>query len=565
MDENIEKKKATVVDFTSVKGKKGKSKGKGAKIGPIKGAILTVIFAALYFYFALPAINLQDPDFYWFFIITLAFYCIVTLMTTPELKTETDPANIFKTVKKVCKWPLYACIALIVIFLIGTLVSSVIFRSGSYSELLEVRTGDFSTEVEEADFDQIPMLDKDSAERLGDRKMGELSDMVSQFEVNDDYSQINLDGTPVRVATLRYGDIFKWFNNMSEGLPAYIVIDMVTQNVEVVRLDEGMKYSMYDYFGRNLNRHLRFSYPTFIFDEPNFEIDDDGNPWWIVPKLEKTIGLFGGTDANGAVLVNAITGESQYYEQVPEWVDRVYSAELIIEQYNYYGQYQSGFLNSLFGQQGVTVTTSGSNYLAMNDDVYVYTGITSVGGDQSNLGFILTNQRTKETSYYPVAGAEEYSARYSAEGKVQHLGYASTFPLLLNVSGQPTYFMSLKDNAGLVKMFAMVNVQQYTIVATGTTIEECEEEYYRLLLENDVTEEVVIPQNTVSGRVSDIRTAVIEGNSYYYFMLDNDGLYYAISAADDQMAIIINVGDNVDITTGEFEGEIAAATSIKLK
>ena len=188
--------------------------------------------------------------------------------------------------------------------------------------------------------------------------------------------------------------------------------------------------------------------------------DEDGTPYWVCAKKEKTIGLFGGTDNHGAVLVNAITGESEYLTEPPEWVDHVYSAELIIEQYDYYGQYHNGFWNSIFGQRDVTVTTDGYNYLAEGDDVYLYTGVTSVGGDESNIGFLLSNQRTKETKYYPCAGATEYSAMDSAEGQVQNLRYTATFPLLLNVAEQPTYFMALKDASELVKMYAMVNVNQ---------------------------------------------------------------------------------------------------------
>ena len=172
----------------------------------------------------------------------------------------------------------------------------------------------------------------------------------------------------------------------------------------------------------------------------------------------KTIGLFGGTDIQGAVLVNAVTGESQYYEEVPNWVDHVYDANLIMEQYDYYGMYHNGFINSIFGQRDVTHTTEGYNYIAIGDDVYMYTGVTSVTSDQSNIGFILSNQRTKETHFYSVAGATEASAQASAMSQVQQMRYVATFPLLLNIADQPTYFMSLKGEDGLVKMYAMVNV-----------------------------------------------------------------------------------------------------------
>ena len=545
---NIPKKKATVV---------GKSKL------PLCLA-LTAAFAAVYFYVALPAINLHDESFYTFFLLCVGVFCVLTLITGGFTLTEgEEPNEVFRTIWKRCKWPLLACLVLLLVLVVGTLLGSVVFRSDAYTQLLAIENGDFAADVAEISFDKVPMLDKDSAERLGSRKLGELADMVSQFEVASNYNQINWQDTPVRVATLRYGDLFKWFNNRKAGLPAYVRVDMVEQTAEVVRLPEGMKYTTYDHFGRNLYRHLRFSYPTWLFDSPNFEIDEEGNPWWICPRIVKTIGLFGGTDVQGAVLVDAITGESTYYApaDIPDWVDRVYAADLLIQQYNYYGQYQSGFLNSIFGQKGCTITTEGYNYIALNDDVYVYTGVTSLGGDESNIGFILVNQRTKAAKYYPCAGAEEYSAEESAEGVVQHLGYDATFPLLLNIDGQPTYFMSLKDNAGLVKMYAMVTVQNYNVVATGNTLPECQNSYSKLLRQEGLSQEA---ETGVEGVIDEIRTAVIEGNSWYYFRLIGESHYYAVSAAQCEIAVILNKGDKVMILDAAQEGDIRTAGTIRL-
>ena len=375
----------------------------------------------------------------------------------------------------------------------------------------------------------------------------------------------------MRVTPLRYGDWIKWLNNRSQGLPAYLVIDMVTQNVDVVRLDQGIRYTTAEHFGRNLNRYLRFRYPTYLFDAPAFEIDEDGNPFWVCPRIRKTIGLFGGTDIAGAVLVNAVTGECTYYDaaDVPSWIDHVYPAELIIQQYDYHGTYVNGFINSLFGQRDVTVTTDGYNYLAIGDDVYMYTGITSVVSDESNIGFILSNQRTKETRFYTVAGAEEYSAMESAQGQVQQMKYAATFPLLLNIADQPTYFMALKDAAGLVKMYAMVNVSQYQIVATGGDVAECESNYRQMLARYNLIDDsdANIPADTqeAAGILSDIRTAVIGGDSRYYLRLQGESVYYVISAADAPQVVTLNTGDRVTITYRPQEGaSILEATAVTL-
>ena len=499
--------------------------------------IVTIVAGFIYFYVELPPINLHSAAFYSFFLFLSVVYCITAVITSGIYRQAENGKTFWKLLKGSCIVPLIVIGAVFVIYVVGGLLSSVVIRSGAYAKLITVETGDFTQDIEEISFDQIPMLDRDSAEKLGDRKLGELADMVSQFEVADNYTQINYKGRPVRVTPLRYGDIFKWLNNRSAGLPAYLIIDMVTQEVDVVRLPEGMHYTTAEHFSRNLYRHLRFQYPTYIFNEPTFEIDEEGTPYWVCPRIVKRIGLFGGTDIQGAVLVNAITGESQYYTDIPTWVDGVYSAEIIMDQYDYYGTYQGGFINSLFGQKNVTVTTEGYNYIAANDDVYVYTGVTSAGSDESNIGFILTNQRTKQTTFYSIAGAEEFSAMNSAEGVVQHLNYSATFPLLLNISNQPTYFMALKDYAGLVKMYAMVNVQQYQIVATGASVEECQSNYYKLLRQNklDTGEAPILPadEDTVTGIVTALRSAVIDGTTMYYVTLDAGNIVYCISMRDD--------------------------------
>lgn len=413
--------------------------------------VVTAVVGFVYFYVSLPAINPQSGDFYSF----LALLCIVytisvfvlsakplgngeySVVRTPREKIK----DWFLFVKKSCLPVLILFAAVVAVAIVGQIISMPIFRASAYRELLTVQTGDFATDIAEISFNKIPTLDRASAEYLGDRQMGTLSDMVSQFEYSGDSTQINYQGRPVRVAPIAYADLIKWFTNRGNGLPAYVVVDMVTQEATVTRLSEGIKYSFSEPLNRNILRHLRFQYPTMMFATPEFEIDEDGRPWWIAPRVVKRIGLFGGTDIQGAVLVDAITGESQYYEEVPNWVDTLYVPELIMQQYDYHGTLVHGFINSILGQRDVTITTDGYNYIAMNDDVYMYTGVTSANADQSNLGFLLTNQRTKETHFYTAPGATEYAAKLSAQGVVQDLGYTATFPILLNIAGEPTYFI----------------------------------------------------------------------------------------------------------------------------
>ncbi|MDE6182405.1 MAG: CvpA family protein, partial [Eubacteriales bacterium] len=359
---------------------------------------------------------------------------------------------------------------------------------------------------------------------LGSRKMGSMVDMVSQFEVNDLYTQINYNQKPTRVTPLDYGNFFKWITNRSKGIPAYMKIDMTTQEIELIKLENGgIKYSFSEPFNRNVKRHLRFNYPTYIFDKINFEIDDNGTPYWVCPVRTYSIGLFGGPVINKVVLLNAITGELTEYnvEDVPNWIDTVYSADILISYYNYYGTLKNGYFNSILGQKGCLKTTEGYNYIALDDDVWVYTGVTSVGGDKSNVGFVLMNQRTAETRYYTISGAQETSAMASAQGQVQHLKYVATFPLLLNISNQPTYFMALKDEAGLVKNYAMVNIEKYQIVAIGNSVAECEQNYIKLLEENSIKTKSEPIQTSVSGKIISINEIIIDGNTHFFLKLDS--------------------------------------------
>ncbi len=510
----------------------------------VLAVLAALILAAGYYYAALPALNLHSADLWMFLILLVLAVAAAYIMKKRPTRYELKKLKGFKVIEAVL-------VLLVGAYLIGSLLSSPIVNAKKYQKLLKVQEGEFTKDIEELSFDQIPLLDRDSAQILGNRKMGSMVDMVSQFEVDDLYSQINYQDQPVRVSPLRYASLIKWFTNLREGIPAYIRIDMATQNTELVKLSEGMKYTTSDHFNRNIYRHLRFRYPTYIFNELSFEIDDDGVPYWICPVRKYNIGLFGGITVGRVVLCNAVTGETADYaiDEVPEWIDRAYSADLLVELYDYYGTLKHGYFNSVLGQKDCLITTNGYNYLAIDDDVWVYTGVTSVSGDQSNVGFVLMNQRTMETKFYAIEGATETSAMSSAEGQVQNLKYQATFPLLLNISGEPTYFIALKDDAGLVKKYAMVNVQKYQIVATGDTVSSCEAAYTDLMYENGIkavaedTREI----QTVTAKISRIVQGVIDGNSHYFVMLEGSDDIFDISIAEYISIIGYDVGDKVTI------------------
>ena len=513
-------------------------------------AVLAVLVLGIYYYVALPAINIHSTEFWIFLVILIILAALIFIK-----KKNLDRYELRES--KGLRMILGLLAAVVIVYLAGTLLSSPVINAKKYQQLMAVETGEFTKDIEELSFDQIPLLDRDSATLLGNRKMGSMVDMVSQFEVDELYSQINYNDRPVRVSPLKYASLIKWFTNQSEGIPAYITIDMATQNTELVKLDEGMKYTTSDHFNRNIYRHLRFRYPTYIFNDLSFEVDEEGVPYWVCPVKQYNIGLFGGVTIGRVVLCNAITGETEDYaiEDAPQWIDRAYSADLLVQLYDYHGTFKHGFFNSVLGQKDCLETTEGYNYLAINDDVWVYTGVTSVSGDQSNVGFVLMNQRTMETRFYEVEGATEASAMSSAEGQVQNLHYTATFPLLLNISGEPTYFIALKDDAGLVKMYAMVNVQKYQIVATGDTVGECEDIYTDLMYENGIKETAEDTREvlTITAPITKIAQGVIEGNSHYYIMLEGSDGIFDIPVTDFIDIIRYNVGDEVTIEYKEGE------------
>lgn len=520
----------------------------------IKAFIITVIIALISEYALLIPLNPRSPQFILYFSFLLlifnGFYFIFN-----------------RGFNKIMKYSLILAGILIVLIPVGTFISSPIFNAKSYQKQLVLdKKADFYKDNKTISYESIPVVDRESAIRLGDRRMGEMVDYVSQFEVDQSYEQINYKDNPYRVTPLEYSDLIKWFTNHGDGLPAYIRVNMVSQESEVVKLKEGMKYSKSDHFGRKIERHLRANYPSLMFDTLAFEINDDGIPYWIAPVYEYKIGLFGGKDIVGAVLVNAINGDHDYYDikKVPEWVDRVYPSNLILTQLENYGKYTNGYLNTLLSQKGVLQPTDGYNYIAINDDVYLYTGLTSVSKDASNVGFAMINLRTKDGKFYNISGAEEYSAMSSAEGEVQNLKYKATFPILINAGGHPTYFLSLKDDANLVKKYAFVSVENYQLVATGDSVAQAEQAYYALLESNGKkTNAGDFKTNKLTGIISEINEAVVDGNSTYYFKIEgNDTIFIGDISLSDHFPLA-KVGDNVTVEFVNSKDNSEVISSIK--
>lgn len=505
-------------------------------------AIITLFIGFIIYYFSLPAINIHSLGFWIYIIILLTIYTFTLLCLSIDKK-----GKISKSIKTLIGSSIAIAIIIVGIILIN-LVMSPLFQSKSYSKRININeTEEFTKNVALVDFNKIPLLDKASSQKLGDRVMGQMPELVSQFYVSNLYTQINYNDSIIRVTPLEYNGFFKYLSNKKDGVKAYITVNSVTGESDLIKLENGMKYMPSAIFGKDLNRHLRFKYPTKIFGDKNFEIDNEGNPYWIIPTIKYTaIGLK--EEIDSVIILDPITGSSQEYKvgEVPSWVDHVYSADLIIEQVDDWGKYKNGFLNAIFGQKNVVQTTEGYNYMTMNDDVYLYTGITSVSTDESNIGFILTNMRTKETNFYAVPGAEEYSAMDSAKGQVQQMNYESTFPLLINLNNRATYLLSLKDAAGLVKMYAFVDVEDYQkVVITDSSkgIKVAADNYLNTVDLVNKNETKIM--KTI--KVNYINQVNIDGTTYFYLTDENNQKYYASIKINKNILPFLKTNDSLEI------------------
>lgn len=568
--------------------------------------IITAVIGAGAYYMMLPAMNFKSTDFYIFWFVIIAVFCgVFYVLCGARTKIERR-----EYCKKRSIFPIVLVAMMLLVMVVGYISGCTLLRAKSYSELVDVKESSFSEDFKDINYTDVPRLDATTSKVLADQQLGSLSEYKSQYVVSNVSTQINYKNHPVRVAYLEYANVFKWFNNTKNGLPAYMMTDLVSQKVAVVNCVEkfgsGIKYSPTELFNERLIRHLRFQYPTEILDTPNFEIDDDAHPYWITPVLDKTIGLFGGTDVKGAIITDALTGESEYYsmgqirtDNSLNWIDVVYSEALVIQQYNYHGRLSNGFWNSIIFQNDVNVTSSGNGVIAMDDDVWVYTGVTSSEADTSNFGFILCNQRTKELRYYKNGGAQESSAQASAVDLVQNYGYMATFPILLDIEDQPTYFMSLYGSGYTVKGYALVNLDDKTIVGTGlldiekshtNALNAAVENYISALKDKNVVDEnadaddykvdantstvagenvdgdtdAVEPEKlTVTGEITDIKTSVNDGNTVYYLQVKDK--YYYIKVTDCMDVLLMKKGDKVTVTYTKDSDKFIKADNVEIK
>lgn len=521
--------------------------------------LISTVLMFIYYYVVLPPINPRAASFWIFLMIALIVYLApfgaLNIFKVNKVPFGNTSHLEFKSRKKDKKQKIMLAViaAPLVVIVIGSIFSSTIFNAKRYASVIDVKESDFATDMPETDnVTNIALMDTPSAVIIGNRALGSLSDVVSQFVSSETYTQINYNGKPKKVSTIEYDGFFKWMGNHKNGVPGYVMVDPVANTASYNKLSKPLKYVDSAYFSEDLQRKLRFSYPTKIFGTTAFEIDEEGNPFFIVSCMAPKVGLFGALDVKEVIIFNPCDGTSELLKvgDVPRWVDIVYDGYLAEDKYDWHGMLSGGFFNSIIGNKGCKKATDDFGYLMYDDDVWYYTGVTSVTNDASNIGFIVSNARTGEYKYYPVIGAEEYSAMGAAEGEVQEKGYKASFPALINVSGKATYIMVLKDENSLVKLYALVNVEQYGLVATGSTQAEAMTAYRRLLSQNGLIEEDTT--NKVNVTVKKIEKCVIDGNSWWYFLC-SDNNYYRKSIADDQSILFIEENDTLEISFSESE------------
>lgn len=525
---------------------------KNTQLKKLIAIIILLCFVGVGYYCFYPAINIHQQGIW---LVLLLLFAVLFMVGMIARGSDRQAPYFVVVIQHIRDIPLFsrvfavlACLT-VILFLVGELAGATLFRSRSYAGMLPVEERVFEEDIAESDrITDIALMDTESARIFGNRKIGSLSDVVSQYEVEQDYTQIAIQGKPMKVSGLKYASFFKWWNNRKSGIPGYIKVDPTNSEAEYVKLDQGMRYVPSGYFNYNLQRHVQLKYPTKIVDSYHFELDDEGNPYYICPTKTARIGLFDGMDINGVIICDPVSGDCRYYdvEDCPSWADSVYSGNLLTQKYNWYGMLSDGYFNSVFEQKGCKRATDDFGYKIIKDDVWVYTGVTSVNGDKSNIGFIMMNQRTSEARFYRVSGAEEHSAMAAAEGEVQEKGYRASFPSLVNVAGIPTYVMVLKDSGGLVKLYAMVNVEQYNIVATATTQSKVFENYTKLLQAQGNTEIQESDQKQETITVKDIQYIDTEDGVMVY-LKDDAHQVYKQAFKENESLIKISVGDRLQI------------------
>ena len=510
------------------------------------GLAITIAIGFVLNYLCLPAWNARNASM-WFFLLVVSSIGLLIQHVIDEIDWELEHS--YGTIISAIVCGIFASI-----LLVGGFLSSHLLNSGSYRNMITVSNGDFEKDINPiTNVNNISIVDVETARNIGDRTIGSIQNSA-WFNVEKDFNLVKFQGKKYRISSLKYGDFFKAEKAKEVGIPGYVLVDTTTQEAKFVQLENPMKYVPSGNWNYNLKRHLRKQFSDYMFGTSFFEIDEEGNPYYITSVQTPTIGLFGGKKEDSFIITNPISGECVEYlaADLPEWVDHAYDLDYLMRVTKYNLSYIHGFLN--FSQTDVLRTTFsyrstsfvGYNTAITSDsEIVFYTGLTPANNAESNVGFILANPRTGVITKYTCAGAEESSAQSSAEGLVQELGYTATFPTILNVDGNETYFMLLKDKAGLVQRYVLCNVKNYTQVVQSNTLQSALE-LYRVKIgvsaSSDQSETL-----KVQGQIKELYTAQVEGNTYFYFTIVGSNNLYMSSIKNSNRQVQLKEGDSVSI------------------
>lgn len=448
---------------------------------------------------------------------------------------------------------------LVIVIIAYGVINSPMFRAGEYRNLIgKVEEKQFTKEIHPVDLTQLPIVDEELAQNLGDKKLGTYVGLGSQVTLGE-FTKQNVNGQLYWVAPLLHSGFFKWMNN-KEGTTGYIMVSATdTKDVKFVDKLNGkplkIKYQPNAYFGTDLKRHIYMkSERTAGLTDFSFELDDNGKPYWVITKYTNSIG-FSGEKILGVIAVDAESGEIVEYDMnnIPVWVDRVTPDFFIRDRIDWWGELVHGFFN--FSKKDMLTSTDGMNMVYNNGECYYYTGVTSVGADEAIVGFNLTNTKTMTSTFYKVSGSTETAAMQSAEGKVQNLQYEATFPILINIENIPTYFTSLKDKKGLIKQYAMVSVEDYSIVGVGETIKDAKSNYVKgLKNKGNITLKVTGEKKELKGTISRIGAFNIDDTTYYNFIIkEKPDTIFTVSVAISSQLPLTREGDAVTFAYNKTE------------
>lgn len=537
----------------------------------IKLFLLSIVLALVYYFVNMPSLNplLIDGAMFWFVLIVvwLAIINIDSLLRSIFRKynlTDDDVpsffkgmtnkynSNTFEKTKSITKVSIGIIVLLLLLGGIYTLIGTPLISYKAYRDQMpQPKEVEFEKGIEYVDKDKLLVVDKQLALVLADKKLGERASLGSQVILGEPTIQ-QVNGELLWVVPLHHSGFFKWLNNI-DGSKGYITVSAT--NIQDVRYVEDYKIKIQpnSYFFDDLTRRLRFNIGAFKgITDYSFELDEDGKPYWVVTTYKNKRG-FSLPEADGVIIVDAQTGSCKSYnlDEIPDWVDRVQPEDYIMAQINNKGQYVHGILN--LSNKDKFKTSQGDIIVYNNDRCYLFTGITSVGADNSALGFYMVDMKTKEPFFFNMSGATENAAMESAEGAVQDLGYKATFPVVLNLKDNPTYFITLKDKSGLIKKYAFVSIKNYNIVGVGDSVAQAEENYLRLLknsgVSNSPVEDEVLKEKTVEGTVKRIDWSIVNNETIYYIMLnENDKVIFTVNASVANTLPLTQVSDNVSIT-----------------